>query len=160
MRLQHLSEFVGSIYDTAWDSNACPPMLNRLADLLAATTGAHFGSYSSRTYITRNVAPRHDPKYIRSFSEYWARHDIFWQRGANYPVGVVFMPETFMSRDEHRRTDIFNEWYRPQRIEAMMRTNLLVEGPVSTVVTVGRSYSEGDFSTAEIRLFTALIPHL
>jgi DNA-binding CsgD family transcriptional regulator len=70
------------------------------------------------------------------------------------------MPETFMSREEHRRTDIFNEWYKPQGVEAMMRTNLVIEGPVSTVVTVGRRYSEGDFGAREIRLFAALIPHL
>jgi DNA-binding CsgD family transcriptional regulator len=160
MRLQDLSEFVGSIYDTALDPDAWLPMLDRLADLLAATTGAHFGSYNSRTYITRNVAPRFDPKYIQSFAEYWGSRDIFWQRGANYPVGAVFTPETFMSREEHCRTDIFNEWYKPQGAEALMRTNLLIEGPVSTVITVGRRYSEGDFRASEIRLFAALIPHL
>jgi DNA-binding CsgD family transcriptional regulator len=70
------------------------------------------------------------------------------------------MPETFMSREEFCRTDIFNEWYKPQGVEAMMRTNLLIEGPVSTVITVGRPYSEGDFGASEIRLFVALIPHL
>jgi DNA-binding CsgD family transcriptional regulator len=160
MRLQDLSEFVGLIYDTALDPAAWPGVLNCLADLLAATTGAHFGSYNSRTYVTANLAPRHDPRYIHSFSEYWGSRDIFWQRGANYRVGAVFMPETFMSREEHCRTAIFNEWYKPQRIEAMMRTNLLIEGPVSTVVTVGRRYSEGDFGATEIRLFGALIPHL
>jgi DNA-binding CsgD family transcriptional regulator len=160
MGVHDLSEFVGLIYDTALDPDACPAMLNRLADLLAAKTGSHFGSYNSRTYFTTNLAPRFDPQNIRSFSEYWGSRDIFWQRGANHPVGAVFMPETFMSREEHCRSDIFNEWYQPQRIEAMMRTNLLIEGPVSTVVTVGRRYSEGAFGTTEIRLFAALIPHL
>ena len=77
IRLQDLSEFVVSIYDTALEPDAWLPMLNRLADLLAATTGAHFGSYNSRTYITRNVAPRFDPKYIRSFAEYWAAAIFF-----------------------------------------------------------------------------------
>src|SRR5205823_4228042 len=102
-----------------WDPDVWPRMLDRLADLLAATIGAHFGSYNSRTYVTRNVAPRFDPEYIRSFSEYWAGRDVFWQRGANYAVGAVFMPETFMSREEHRRTDVFNEWYKPQGAEAL-----------------------------------------
>ncbi len=41
-----------------------------------------------------------------------------------------------------------------------MRANLFVEGPVSTVLTLARRYAEGDFGTTEIRLFTALIPHL
>ncbi len=160
MRLQDLSEFVGLIYDTALDPDAWLTMLNRLADLLGATTGAHFGSYNSRTYVTTNLAPRLDPEYLRLYPEYWASRDIFWQRGAHHPVGAAYMPETFMSREEHCRTDIFNEWYKPQGVEAMMRTNLLIAGPVSTVVTVGRRYSEGDFGTTEMRLFAALIPHL
>jgi DNA-binding CsgD family transcriptional regulator len=160
MRLHDLSEFVGLMYDTALDPDAWPTMLNRLADLLAATAGAHFGSYNSKTYVTTNLAPGLDPEYIRIFPEHWAVRDIFWQRGANHPLGAVYMPETFMSREEHCRTNIFKEWYKPNGVEAMMRTNLLIEGPVSTVVTVGRRYSEGDFNTTEIRLFAALIPHL
>jgi len=71
MRSQGLSEFVGLIYDTALDPDAWPTMLNRLADLLAATTGAHFGSYNSRTYVTTNLAPRLDPEYSRVYPEYW-----------------------------------------------------------------------------------------
>jgi DNA-binding CsgD family transcriptional regulator len=160
MRFGDLSEFVGLIYDTALDPDGWPAVLDRLADLLTATTGAHFGSFNSRTYVTTNLAPRLDPEYIRIFPEYWASRDFFWQRGAKHQVGAVYMPETFMSREQHCHTDIFNEWYKPQRIEAMMRTNLLIEGPVSTVVTVGRHYSEGDFGPTEIRLFAALIPHL
>src|SRR5260370_19200419 len=103
MRSQGLSDFVGLIYDTALDPDAWPTMLTRLADLLAATTGAHFGSYNSRTYVTTNLAPRLDPEYLRIFPEYWASRDIFWQRSAHHPVGAVYMPETFMSREEHCR---------------------------------------------------------
>ncbi len=160
MRLQGLSEFVGLIYDTALDPDVWPTMLNRLADLLAATTGAHFGSYNSKTFVTSNLAPRLDPSHLRLYPEYWASRDIFWQRGAHHPVGAVYMPETFMSRAEHCRTDIFNEWYKPQGVETMMRANLLISGPVSTVVTAGRRYCDGDFGTAEMRLFAAFIPHL
>jgi DNA-binding CsgD family transcriptional regulator len=160
MRLQDLSELVGSIYDTALDPDAWPAILDRLADLLAATAGAHFGSYNSETYVCTDFASRLDPEYRRALPQYCACRAYFWRRGANHPSGAVYMPETFMSREEHCRTDIFNKWYKPQGVEAMMRTNLLIEGPVSTVVTVGRRYSEGDFRTTEIRLFAALIPHL
>ena len=99
MGCHDLPEFVGLIYDTALDPDAWPRML----DPLAATTGAHFGSYNSRTYVTANLAPRFDPEYIRSFSEYWARRDIFWQRGRNHSAGAEFMREAFMSREEHCR---------------------------------------------------------
>ncbi len=41
-----------------------------------------------------------------------------------------------------------------------MGTTLSTEGPVSTVVSVSRPSSEGDFDPAEARLFAGLIPHL
>jgi DNA-binding CsgD family transcriptional regulator len=160
MGFQDLSEFVGLVYDTALDRDAWPAMLNRLAELLAATAGAHFESYNSKTYVCTNPALRLDPEYRPAIPRYCACRAYFCRRGANQPLGAVYMPETFMSREEHCRTDIFNKWYKPQGMEAIMRANLLIEGPVSTVVTVGRRYSEGDFGTAEIRLFAAFIPHL
>jgi DNA-binding CsgD family transcriptional regulator len=159
MRLQDLSEIVGLIYDTALDPDAWPTMLNRLADVLAATA-AYFGSYNSKTSVCTNLASRLDSQYIHVFPEYCDCRAYFCRRGANHPLGAVYMPETFMSREEHCRTDIFNKWFKPQGMETIMRANLLIEGPVSTVVTVGRRYSEGDFGTTEIRLFAALIPHL
>jgi DNA-binding CsgD family transcriptional regulator len=160
MDAHDLSEFVGSIYETALDPDAWPAMLNRLADLLGATAGAHLASYNSKTYVCTELASRLDLESRRALPEYCACRAYFYRRGASHPLGAVYMPETFMSREEHCRTAIFNEWYKPQGVEAMMRANLLIEGPVSTVVTVGRRYSEGDFGTSEIRLFGTLIPHL
>jgi DNA-binding CsgD family transcriptional regulator len=160
MGFHDLSEFVGLVYDTALDRDAWPAMLNRLADLLGATTEAHFESYNSKTYVCTNPALRLDPENRPAISEYCACRAYFCRRGANHPLGAVYMPETFMSREEHCRTDIFNKWFKPQGMEAIMRANLLIEGPVCTMITMGRRYSEGDFGTAEIRLFAALIPHL
>ena len=41
-----------------------------------------------------------------------------------------------------------------------MGATLLTEGSVSTVVSVSRPYSEGEFDAAQTQLFAALIPHL
>jgi PAS domain-containing protein len=66
----------------------------------------------------------------------------------------------FVSREEYCRTEIFNEWFRPQRAEAMIGSKLLIEGPVSMFLALMRPFSNGDFEETEIRLFDALIPHL
>jgi hypothetical protein len=85
MRLHDLSELVGLIYDTALDPDAWPTMLNRLADLLAASSGAQIASCNSRTQVAMHLAPRPDPEYLRSLVEYWTRRDIFRQRGGKSP---------------------------------------------------------------------------
>jgi hypothetical protein len=69
-------------------------------------------------------------------------------------------PEMFVSREEYCSTEIFNEWFKPQRAEAMMGSKLLIEGPVSMFLALMGPYSNGDFEETEIRLFAALISHL
>jgi DNA-binding CsgD family transcriptional regulator len=78
----------------------------------------------------------------------------------DYPIGKVLNPEMFVSREEYCRTDIFREWFEPQRAEAMIGAKLLIEGPVSTFFGLVRPYSRGNFEEDEIELFAALVPHL
>jgi DNA-binding CsgD family transcriptional regulator len=159
MRSDELSDLTALVYDTALDLDAWPVVLNRLADLFRAN-GAVIGSHNSTTSATAVIAPRTDPEYLRSFAEYWAKRDNFFKLGGQYPIGAVMMPETFMSREEYVRTNFFNEWRKPQGIEATVATNLLVEHPMCTAFAVYRPYAKGDFDTTEIRLFATLIPHL
>jgi len=157
MGVHDLSAFVGLIYDTVVDPDAFPTMLNRLADLLGATSGAQFGTYDSKTHATRILAPRLDPEDLYSYSEYWAS---VWRRSEKHPIGTVIVPKMFISGEHHRRANISNEWFKRHGLEAMMGTNLLNDGSISTVVSVSRPYSKGDFDTTEVGLFGTFIRHL
>jgi DNA-binding CsgD family transcriptional regulator len=159
MEIEELSELIGLIYDTALDPDAWPLMLNRLADTLAAK-GCLVGSHNLNTNATAVTAPRIDPEALRNLTEYWVHRDMMWKGWAMLPIGAVMSPEMVISRDQARRIDLYNEWCVPQGVEAAIATNLLVEGPVSTVIAVYRPYAKGDFDAAETKLFTALIPHL
>jgi DNA-binding CsgD family transcriptional regulator/PAS domain-containing protein len=147
MDFQALSEILGLIYDTVLDANACLAMLSGLACLLGATGGAQVGAYNSLTHSAIMLAPRVDPEELPSFSEYWA--DV-WRQCGTHPIGTVIVPEMPSVGGPSRR----------RAAEAMMGTTLLTEGPVSTVVSVSRPRSEGDFAPAQVRLFAALAPHL
>jgi DNA-binding CsgD family transcriptional regulator/PAS domain-containing protein len=147
-------------YDAAFDASLWPTALNRIADSLAATSGAAIVSYNSRTRRRAILYPRSSPEYIRSFLEYWCPHCPILGYGKNQPIATVMTPEMFVSREEYCSTEIFNEWFKPQRAEAMMASKLLLEGPVSMFLALMRPYSNGDFEETEIRLFAALISHL
>jgi len=159
MKIGELSELIGLIYDAALNPEAWPVMLNCLADVLSAQCSL-IGSHNSSTDAVAMTAPRTDLQYLRSFAEYWAGRDFIWKRGAKLAVGTVTVWEMIMPRSEFCRTDFYNEWCKPQGIEAAIATNLLVEGPVSTVIATYRPYAEGDFDATETKLFAALIPHL
>jgi DNA-binding CsgD family transcriptional regulator/PAS domain-containing protein len=157
---QNLSGFVGSIYDTLFDPSIWPSTLNRLADLLAATSGAAIVSYNSSTRSPAILYPRGDPEYVNSFLEHWGHHCVILHYGKSHPIGAVMNPEMFVSREEYCSTEIFNEWFKPQRAEAMIGAKLLIEGPVSTFLGLVRPYSRGDFAETETEVFAALVPHL
>jgi DNA-binding CsgD family transcriptional regulator len=151
-----LNDAIKSIYDAALDWHAWPAALDGLADAVKGSA-AQFGSYNAATLSLQTVMPRIDPDYATSFVEHWASRNTVWQQSSVVPVGQVMRPEMFFAPGGWRRTDFFNEWYRPQRLDSLIGTNLLVEGPVSTVVSVLR---KEPFARAEIELFTLLIPHV
>ena len=155
-RGQRLPDVIASIYDAALDWRAWPAALDQLADALGADA-AQFGSYDAASYRLQTVMPRIDPQYRKSFVEYWASRNVLWQKSAAVPLGEVMQPEMFLPAREWRRTDFFNEWYSPQRLDSMIATNLVVEGPVSTVIAVLR---KAEFSSDDSRLFRVLIPHV
>jgi len=158
MDVEEVSELIGLIYYAALDTDTWPVLLNRLADALSARCGV-IGSHNSSTNATAMTAPRTDPEYLRSFTDHWANRAFVW-KAAKLPVGTVIFREMMISRDEFCRTDYYNEWCKPQGVEAAIGANLLVEGPLSTVVAAYRPYTEGDFDATETKLFAELIPHL
>jgi DNA-binding CsgD family transcriptional regulator len=160
LRLDNLSDLVGSAYDAAFDPGSWPIVLNRLADLLTASSGAAIVSYNAQTRRRGLLYPRSSPEYIRSFLEYWCPRCPILHYGKNYPIARVMQPEMFLSREEYCSTEIFNEWFKPQHAEAMIGSKLLIEGPVSMFLALMRPFSSGDFEETEIQLFDALIPHL
>src|SRR5690349_16235998 len=160
MSLGDLSDLIGLAYDAALDTSFWPILLNRIADLLAATSGAAIISYNSQTRRRGLLYPHAAPEYILSFLDYWCPRCPILHYGKNHPIATVMQPEMFLSREEYCRTEMFNEWFKPQRAEAMIGSKLLIEGSVSMFLALMRPYSSGDFEEAEIRLFDAMIPHL
>jgi hypothetical protein len=124
---EEFSELVGFIYDAALDPDVWPVMLNRLADALSAQCSV-IGLLDSSTNAAAMTAPRTDPEYLRSFTEYWARRAFIWKGVEQLPVGTVMVREMIISRDEFCRTDYYNEWCKPQGVEATIAANLLVRG--------------------------------
>jgi DNA-binding CsgD family transcriptional regulator len=157
MGVHDLSEFVGLIYDSVVDPAACPMMLNRLADLLGATTGVQVGTYNSESRVTTMLAPRLSPEELHNFSGYCARISRCAQKHA---VGAVIVPEALILPENDWRADIFETWSNARGPRATMGTILSTDGPVSTVMSVSRPHSKGAFDTTEVELFAIVIPHL
>ena len=132
------SDLIGLAYDAVFDARLWPIALDRIADGLAATSGAAIVSYNAQTRRRGLLYPRSSPEYIRSFLEYWCPRCPILYHGRNHPVAAVMQPEMFLPREEYCRTAMFNEWSKPQRAEAMIGAKLLDEGPVSMFLALMR----------------------
>src|SRR5262249_27185580 len=138
MCVEGLSELLGLIYDTALDPSTWPVVLDRLADLLGAIAGAAMVSYNSSTRMPTILYPRGDKEHTRRFLEDWCHRAPILGYGRGHPA--VIKPECFVSRQEYCRREIFNEWLKRQREDAMIGAKLFVEGPVSTFLGLLRPY--------------------
>jgi hypothetical protein len=73
----------------------------------------------------------------------------------------LFTFDDFVSREQYLRSAFYNEWCRPQGIDATLAANVLLDGTVSAVAAVYRPWSRGgDFDRREQAIFSALTPHL
>ncbi len=131
-------------------------MLKRLADLLDATGGAQVATYNSKTHQATILAPHVAPEELHSFVTDWS---AVWRHCDKYPIGAVIVPEMLISERDQNGTEGYKALSGPPRRERMIGTTLLTEGSTSTVVSLSRPYSEGEFDAPQIRLFAALIPH-
>lgn len=154
-----LLRLIGDIYDAALEPERWPDVVNRLGDAMRATMPA-LGIYDLKTQTVSVVAPRNDPDWLRSYFEHWAARNILWQRSASLPVGTLFRFETFLPRDEFDRSDIYNEWFHPQRMDIALTGNILAEGSASGVMSFYRPWKDEHFRPEEEKFAGALLPHL
>jgi DNA-binding CsgD family transcriptional regulator len=156
---ERLLRLVGDIYDAAIEPGRWPEVVCAIGDAMRATTPG-IGISDFKTGAFAFVAPRTDPDRQRIYQEYWAPRNILWQRSATLPVGEMFRFENFLPREVFDRSDMYNEWFRPQGMDVALTGNILMEGTASGVVSFFRPWKYGQFGVEEERLLAALLPHL
>jgi DNA-binding CsgD family transcriptional regulator len=158
-RSLEFEELIGRIYDTAIDPQIWPTTLNCIADIANASV-AMIGSFDSVTREFTAISPRQDPDRLQYYARHWANCNPLRQRSVTVPAGTILVPEMLMPSDDYFRSDFFNEWMRPEGLEAALGTNLVVEGSTLTVFALYRPRRIGEFQAHEVEFFGRLIPHV
>jgi DNA-binding CsgD family transcriptional regulator/PAS domain-containing protein len=150
---------IRDIYDAAIEPQRWLGAIDCIGEAIRAATPG-IGIYDFQTGAFSLVAPRTDPEWTRRYSEYWASRNVLWQRSAQMPVGALVRFETFMPRDVFDRSEIYNEFFRPQEMDHALTGNILAEGAASGVISFFRPREDCEFGPEEERLLSALLPHL
>lgn len=152
------SELTGLIYEAAMDPRAWPAALTRLADVVGATQ-VTLSTYDHSAGIFSGIAPRTDPTYMSAFLARWVSHEpnpsLF-----RAPVGTWHCGYEFITRRDLVRTELCNEWCRPQGIDRIRFNQLIRDGSLGAGVNFTRSWADGEFASDKVSLLNALTPHL
>lgn len=97
------------------------------------------------------ACPRTDPDLHGRYGPELHARNYLWSRASALPAGKAVTEALLGGRDVYLRSAIFNEFIRPQGMEALMMLNLTgADGPAIGIVTLGRRRGRDAFQRSAI----------
>lgn len=150
-----LLQLIGEIYDAAADMTRWPQALEHIADAFGAQEAA-LGMVSP-VAVPWLIAPRSDPDFLSSYSEYYHSRNLFWRNMSRLPVGTGATDTMVMPKSELQASEFYNDWSKPQNYLAVLGATLFLEDGWRTEFVVPGKH---DFEAEHIKLYNVLAPHL
>lgn len=156
---ERVLDLTTAIYDAALDATRWPDVLNQIGDAVGGPE-VTFGLYDPATGLSNLLAPRMDPALICSLLE-WAPRNPLLPLGIGQPPGRVFTVGNFITRDQFRDTDFYQEWWLTAGYDGEpLTTNLLVDAGATGIFTSYGALRRSPFNANQKRLFATLAQHL
>lgn len=137
-------------------AEACriPDFWGQVADHAAVALGADSGAvgiFRATGEALARACPHTDPDLHRRYDADLHAANYLWAGAAGLPAGAAATEATLGGREAYHRSVIFNDFIRPQRMDATLTLNLTGPGkPVLALLTIGRRAGADAFSPAEI----------
>lgn len=165
MRDDHLRRLVEVIYDAAVDPGSWASVMAILKEQFSSSAETFyfldFPRHSMRSLHVAGIADF----YYRSFSDRYFTADNPWiQAEPLHRRGVVRTDQRleayFKDAQILRKSEYYNDWLRPQRLEHSLGTTLLSEGGTIANLTLLRPADVGGYDDADIEVFEVVCGHL
>ena len=159
-----IEPLLDGIYDAAVDTTRWPLVLEQLAAHLGSCS-AHLtidvaGDAGSDAPSPRMISFGTDPGYVRSYAEYYAARNVFWDRLVARSLTGVMTNRILMSKDEARRSEFYNDYLRPQDGEEILGALASRDGRIGTSFTFWRPERSGPWQKSDMERLSVLAPHL
>lgn len=113
-QLEELSELISVVYDAALDASRWGSALEKTAAFIGTATASIVSSDSQRPAIDFAVSWGDDPAYTALFLERYTQFSPMNFVGHELAVGEVCAFSSYVSLDEFRATEFYQQWVRPQ----------------------------------------------
>ncbi len=149
---------IGRIYDAAIDETNWSGAIVGVAEATGSIQCA-LQVYDARGFGI-GLAPLMDPDFLDAYRKSWRPDCPVRRASLRKPQGVVYGFDDVIDRSDFKRSAIYGEWWRPQRMGfAAMGVNLCVDGPNMAVASVYKRDGD-DYSDAEADRFAELTRHV
>ena len=158
-------KLVDEIYDAASDPDLWPRCLRslqkcfRLENIVMGLTDLT-GKHST---ISLDFAVDFDPKYLIDYNTYFCQRNVLLQRGMARQCiykGNLLVPNDYFSHSEWTKSEIYNDWARPQNIFWAYAPVLAYDEQTLGMLSLARNQHESTFPDDELALLRMLTPHL
>ena len=158
-------ELVDSLADRAYaamvDFDRWPSFLVYLSNALGGCSPLLYRHDPQSKVGTFDLTVDHDPALKRAFNEHLYRCNVWLNSRPQYVVpGRARTSHMMCSRRVLLASQWWSDWCRPMGITQAIGATILKVGPITYNLSVCADDSRPAFGDADLRLLTALMPHL
>ncbi|MCG8591075.1 MAG: LuxR C-terminal-related transcriptional regulator [Proteobacteria bacterium] len=160
-RSERLLELVGLVYDSATDPTRWPRFLEALAGAagggMTCLTLEHPGASDQPVVLAHGI----DPAGLSSYAEHFFAIDPLQPFVQSQPEGEISFGRRFITDSDLRKTEIFNDWYRPHGLGSdSLGGTVLRRGQVPTVLGLYQDRRAPSYDEEQLDLLQHLLPHV
>lgn len=153
------ADLVELIYDAACERNRWPDVVARIAAAAGSGGGCLFVSQPLQG-LSETHHSGLDPAAHEAYMDHYVRGDPFLAAVMKTRPGTVVADASVMSGPQWRRTEIWSDWLRPNKIGDSSAALVQRSGNLVAAVGVFRMNRRGAFDGDELELIGRLTPHL
>ncbi|MGH8194089.1 MAG: helix-turn-helix transcriptional regulator [Woeseiaceae bacterium] len=157
---ERLRSSVVEIYEAASKPELWPTLLRHVATSFGGSACALSTHNFGLREGTIPHAAGYDPAYVRSYAEWYSRHNV-WLREESYyqPVGTISTGQQLVPDAELVTTEFYNEWLRPQHLHHRLTGVVRREGSSIVYLAVMRPLVKESFGPDDVGMLRRLLPH-
>lgn len=161
----YTQELVDSLADRAYaamlDFDRWPSFLVYLTNALGGFSPLLFRHDPNNRIGSFDITVDHDPALKRAYNEHLHRCNVWLNSGPQHlTTGHVRTSHMMCSRGVLLRSQWWSDWCRPMGVTQGLGATILKKGSITYNISVPANDSRPPFGTEDIRLVSALMPHM
>jgi DNA-binding CsgD family transcriptional regulator/PAS domain-containing protein len=157
---EEIDRVVTGLYEAATEPHTWAASLSRLATLLGGFAANYMLFDKTKMSAFSAISDHYSGEPFRRYLEYYAPLDKGTLMSTRFPVGRMFTCIDFISDEEVRRSEFYNDYFLPLGGRYMAGGRLLENGSISVTIGIHRGPKQEPFGAKEIALLHRMSPHL